>query len=711
MPDTLSEIRKRHDDPVICQYDQRPQPCDASVALAHIDALTAGSAGPRRLREALDLCGIGFIDGHLASTWADAIAAEYAGLSGEEPTMPDTLRRFAMIGGLTDRHMAPADDGEYVRYADVRAHIDALTAAVEGQDGFGFDGWLTRNTGSRHPQRGAGRVIPSIDYLTLVLSAGSCWPARRASCRARSVTAGVRAGGGGPVPVHRRHGARLPKRVRTMTQSHLFDNDDERIIERITPDAFQYVEDGFDAWCDQYKLPHRPWGAAAEDVDTRAWLREGDSWQRNRADRIVRFGKMTMLLVDIKTTTARNGHTGNLSLKCGRCGRPTWNAQTNHLCHLARRRVVVHDAVRDHDRRDILVLRRLLALRPTPRLCGVAGQMPDPHRAAWVGRSVRRRVDGSRSTIGRTAPRPDAMNDQTLMAFEDVWMPLPTGERVSVTTVVDDTTAETVAPFDYAWTGTTSFQRSGIPPELPEDWGIGVIVGASGSGKSSMLASFGSTVEPDWDDRAIAAQFNGPSDALERFAAVGLNSVPTWTKPYTVLSTGERFRADLARMLGSNVVIDEFTSVVDRTVAMSASHALRRWVDQTGASRLVIATCHRDVLPWLKPDWVIDLDIRSWSLYPRGVFNAQTLWLRYTPQRYLLGTYSLPPLPHRHVESRGQVLRGDHRRCIVRVRVGVAVPERPIGQCIPRTPDGRAARFPRPRSRCAVVRFHRWPLR
>jgi ABC-type ATPase with predicted acetyltransferase domain len=53
-----------------------------------------------------------------------------------------------------------------------------------------------------------------------------------------------------------------------------------------------------------------------------------------------------------------------------------------------------------------------------------------------------------------------------------------------------------------------------------------------------------------------------------------LNSVPSWYKPYQVLSNGEKFRADLARKLKSNTVIDEFTSVVDRTVAKAASVSL-----------------------------------------------------------------------------------------------------------------------------------------
>jgi ABC-type glutathione transport system ATPase component len=50
-------------------------------------------------------------------------------------------------------------------------------------------------------------------------------------------------------------------------------------------------------------------------------------------------------------------------------------------------------------------------------------------------------------------------------------------------------------------------------------------------------------------------------------------SPPSWIKPYSILSNGEKFRCDLARaLLGDKkrVWFDEFKSVVDRTVARSA---------------------------------------------------------------------------------------------------------------------------------------------
>jgi hypothetical protein len=53
-------------------------------------------------------------------------------------------------------------------------------------------------------------------------------------------------------------------------------------------------------------------------------------------------------------------------------------------------------------------------------------------------------------------------------------------------------------------------------------------------------------------------------------------------------------------------VVDEFTSVVDRTVARIGSGAISRAVRRSNR-RLVAVTCHYDVLPWLEPDWVLDM--------------------------------------------------------------------------------------------------------
>jgi ABC-type ATPase with predicted acetyltransferase domain len=124
-----------------------------------------------------------------------------------------------------------------------------------------------------------------------------------------------------------------------------------------------------------------------------------------------------------------------------------------------------------------------------------------------------------------------------------------------------------------------------------------------------MLKEFGEEPELEWSKhKSIASHFNTPDEALNRLMAVGLNSIPAWVKPHSVLSNGEQFRADLAMKIKDGAVIDEFTSVVDRNVAKASSVALSRFIKKNNIKNLVVSSCHRDVVDWLEPDWVIDTD-------------------------------------------------------------------------------------------------------
>jgi len=92
-------------------------------------------------------------------------------------------------------------------------------------------------------------------------------------------------------------------------------------------------------------------------------------------------------------------------------------------------------------------------------------------------------------------------------------------------------------------------------PGMDEEWTIGAIVGPSGSGKTTLArAAFGAAVyqtAPWPPGRALIDCFGDvPVKKLTKvLCGVGLGSVPTWLKPYEVLSTGEKFRAELARVL------------------------------------------------------------------------------------------------------------------------------------------------------------------
>lgn len=218
------------------------------------------------------------------------------------------------------------------------------------------------------------------------------------------------------------------------------------------------------------------------------------------------------------------------------------------------------------------------------------------------------------------------MTGKVLVPKGPLVKPLSRGASLTSHALEDQTTREAIEPFDFAWDGSTTWE-SWDPPTLPNNFVLGVVVGSSGSGKSTMLRAWGGAMpNPKWQPRhTIASHFADASDAINRLTAVGLASVPVWCKPYEVLSNGERFRANLARQMLSGARVDEFSSVVDRHVAMAASRGFGRWIRGVGMTNIILATCHRDVLPWLNPDWIIDTDAGLFVRRPREWLQGATL--------------------------------------------------------------------------------------
>mgnify|MGYP001589627428 CR=1 FL=1 len=190
--------------------------------------------------------------------------------------------------------------------------------------------------------------------------------------------------------------------------------------------------------------------------------------------------------------------------------------------------------------------------------------------------------------------------------------------------------------------------------ELPLDerpWNIGLITGPSGAGKSTCLrALFGPPVTFEWAAPSVLDDF-AMTSGLEQIAAVcqavGFNTIPAWLRPFRVLSMGEQFRVMMARTLleapGDPLVIDEFTSVVDRQVALIAAYAVQKYV-RARARRLVAATCHADVEAWLQPDWVFEPATTTfrWRALQRrpelvGVIQRvpYAAWALFSPFHYL----------------------------------------------------------------------------
>lgn len=158
-------------------------------------------------------------------------------------------------------------------------------------------------------------------------------------------------------------------------------------------------------------------------------------------------------------------------------------------------------------------------------------------------------------------------------------------------------------------------------PDESEDWQIGLIVGPSGSGKSTVARhAYGELLRErfDWPAGAAVVDCFGemPIKSITGLlSSVGFSSPPSWVKPFAVLSNGEQFRCNLARALsqgyhepGCLVVVDEFTSVVDRNVAQIGSAAVAKSIRQGHVKcRFIAVTCHYDVAEWLEPDWTLDM--------------------------------------------------------------------------------------------------------
>lgn len=189
-----------------------------------------------------------------------------------------------------------------------------------------------------------------------------------------------------------------------------------------------------------------------------------------------------------------------------------------------------------------------------------------------------------------------------------------------------------------------------------QDWSIGMIVGPSGAGKSSVARElFGERLIDGYKWSPGESVVDGFPEGVgiktitAALSSVGLGSVPSWLKPYQVLSTGEQFRATIARALAEAedpIVIDEWTSVVDRQVAKVASTAVAKTIRRQ-KKRLVAVGCHYDVIEWLQPDWVFEPHTSrfEWRCLQRrpeielDVYRVRRLlWPQFSPYHYMSGS-------------------------------------------------------------------------
>lgn len=191
--------------------------------------------------------------------------------------------------------------------------------------------------------------------------------------------------------------------------------------------------------------------------------------------------------------------------------------------------------------------------------------------------------------------------------------------------------------------------KADLPIE-DEPWNIGLIVGPSGCGKSTVARH----LWPDemkcvqqWDGKTVIDCFASPvEETAKALNAVGFSTVPAWLRPFQVLSNGEQFRADMARRIVEQdglIVVDEFTSVVDRQVAQVASYAIQKYIRRQ-SKQMVAVSCHDDIIEWLQPDWIFrpatcEFERRSVQPRPRIDIEVARLpyeaWQLFAPYHYL----------------------------------------------------------------------------
>lgn len=167
--------------------------------------------------------------------------------------------------------------------------------------------------------------------------------------------------------------------------------------------------------------------------------------------------------------------------------------------------------------------------------------------------------------------------------------------------------------------------------DLPEKWNVGIIVGKSGTGKTTIAKDmFGEELILGFEYSHKSVIDDMPKnksveDISKAFYSVGFGSVPSWLKPYAVLSNGEKMRVDIARSILEKdfIVFDEFTSVVDREVAKVASMAVSKAIRKQN-KKFIAVTCHYDVIDCLEPDWIFNTDTMTFSFTTGDDLNKRS---------------------------------------------------------------------------------------
>lgn len=204
------------------------------------------------------------------------------------------------------------------------------------------------------------------------------------------------------------------------------------------------------------------------------------------------------------------------------------------------------------------------------------------------------------------------------------------------------------------------------------NWNVGLIVGASGTGKTTIARKVFQEFEFftgfEWKAESIVDDFgegHSAKEITEVLSKVGFSSPPDWLKPFAVLSNGQKMRAELARLIldcDKLFIYDEFTSVVDRQVACVGSAAIQKFIRKQD-KQFIAVSCHYDIEEWLEPDWVFDCNKMEFSRRslrrPKIECNirkaSQSEWKQFVEFHYLSHDHNVSA--HKYIcEIKGQAI-------------------------------------------------------